>query len=87
MAAIICIALNRSLVCIPAPGRSNGPPKETSRAVPATDRKGGNVELGAILDRKLYSMAAKIAGMKVARMTIKTGIGPEFNGISVKGMI
>jgi hypothetical protein len=87
MAAIICIVLKRSLVCITAPGRSSGPPKETSRAVPATDRNGGIVALGAILDRKLYNMVAKSADVKVARITINTGMGPEFVEDSVNGMM
>jgi len=85
-AVIICITLNRILVCIKVPGSSIGPPNETRKAVPVIDRKGGSVALGTILVSKLYKTVAKRADSKVARITITTDMGLVIVGDSVNGM-
>jgi hypothetical protein len=86
-AAIICIMLNKILVCIKVPGSSIGPPNETRKAVNVIDRKGGSVALGAILVSKLYNAVAKKADRKVTKITITTDRGLVTVGTSVNGMI
>ena len=85
-AAIICIPINKSLVCKTVPGSSIGPPNETRKAVPVMDKKGDNVALGATLASEAYRKVASMAERKVTRMTIKTDIGCVTVGGSVNGI-
>ena len=86
-AAIICIMLNKILVCIKVAVSSIGPPNETRRAVPVIDRNGGRIALGVILASKQYSAVAKKLARKVTRKTITVGIGPVTMGTSDNGMM
>jgi hypothetical protein len=78
--------LKSSFVLRTAPGRSSGPPNEIKKAVMQIDRKGGKVDLGEILFRKLYNKVAKIAGIMVESITITRGIGSDVIGDSVIGI-
>ena len=76
-AAMTCIMLKRIFVCMVAAGKSKGPPKDRMRAVMDTDR---NTVAGFLAKRRSNpkKILANRPAIRIARMGVRTGIGPRW---------